>query len=144
MRLMLIGTAALLLGACAHHAQPGEAPGWMETPTADVAQLESGATWRRVDDLDANPHAGTITFEDARASGSTGCNRWFAAVTRDGETLRFGDAGVTRMACAEPAMAAEERFLAMLQVTRGARMDGEGLVLTDHAGREVGRFVRER
>ena len=103
-----------------------------------------GVTWRRVDDGDANPHGGTLTFEENRASGHAGCNRWFAALTRDGAQLRFGDVGTTRMACAEPAMAAEARFLAMLQVIRSTRMDGDDLILADHAGREVARFVRER
>ncbi|HRO03394.1 MAG TPA: META domain-containing protein, partial [Terricaulis sp.] len=70
--------------------------------------------------------------------------RWFAAVTREGQSLRFGDAGATRMMCAEPAMAAEQRFLAALQATRGFRMEGEELVLTDQAGREAARFQRER
>jgi len=103
-----------------------------------------GVTWRRIDDEDANPHGGTLTFDGDRASGSAGCNRWFAAAAREGQSLRFGDAGTTRMMCAEPAMAAEERFLAALQVTRAMRMDGEELVLAVHAGREVARFRRER
>jgi len=103
-----------------------------------------GVSWRRIDDSDANPHGGTLTLEGARASGHAGCNRWFAAATREGQSLRFGDAGLTRMMCAEPAMAAERRFMAMLQATRGYRMEGEELVFTDHAGREAARFQRER
>lgn len=103
-----------------------------------------GVAWRRIDDEDANPHGATLTIEGARASGHAGCNRWFASVTREGDRLSFGQAGLTRMMCAEPAMAAEERFLAALQVTRALRMEGEELVFADHAGRDVARFRRER
>src|SRR5690606_36442771 len=68
----------------------------------------AGTSWRRVDDENASPHNPTIAFEEARASGYSGCNRWFASIAHDGEVLTFGDLGSTRMACAEPAMAAEQ------------------------------------
>lgn len=103
-----------------------------------------GVSWRRVDDSDANPHGGTLTFEGARASGHAGCNRWFAAVTREGARLRFGEAGLTRMMCAEPAMAAERNFIAALSATRGYRIEGEDLILTNDAGAVIARFTRER
>lgn len=102
----------------------------------------AGAEWRRIDDADANPHPPTITFEDGRASGYAGCNRWFASVTRAGDALRFGQAGATRMACAEPAMAAERRFLTVINATRAARIIGDELILTDEAGAELARFSR--
>lgn len=105
----------------------------------------TGVTWRRTDDMDANPHAGTLTIDETgRASGSTGCNRWFSDVTREGDRITFGQMGMTRMACAEPQMAAEQRFEAALNATRRYRVAGEDLILTDDAGREVARFVRER
>ncbi len=52
--------------------------------------------------------------------------------------------GMTRMACAEPQMAAEQHFEAALNATRRYRVEGEDLILADDAGREVARFVRER
>lgn len=104
-----------------------------------------GVTWRRVDDTDANPHGGTLTIDaSGRGSGSTGCNRWFADVTHSGDRLTFGQMGMTRMACAPPQMAAEQHFEAALNATRRYRVEGEDLILTDDAGREVARFVRER
>lgn len=148
MRMLLIAGAAALLAGCMHHGHHDMsghhgAPGHHAGAEHGAAQL-TGATWRRVDDQNANPHGGTITFEDGRASGHSGCNRWFASVTRTGDRLSFGDAGLTRMACAEPQMAAEQSFVAALSATRRYRFDGDDLVFTDDAGAVTARFVRER
>lgn len=105
----------------------------------------TGVEWRRVDDEHASPHGGTITFgEDGRAAGFAGCNRWFATVTRQGDQLSFGQAGLTRMMCPELQMAAERRFIAAISATRGYRIEGELLFLTDDAGAVLARFQRER
>lgn len=143
MRVVLIAALALL-GACTapEGLAPGAQPPAAEAPAA-VISLD-GTSWRRVDDLDANPHGGTIAFEGARASGSTGCNRWFGDVTINGPALSFGQVGMTRMACAAPAMAAEQRFTAMLSQVRGYRLqDATTLVLLDAGGAEVARFTVE-
>jgi heat shock protein HslJ len=104
----------------------------------------AGTSWRRVDDENASPHDPTIAFEQARASGFSGCNRWFASVTHDGESLTFGDVGMTRMACtAEPAMAAERNFLEVLEATRYAHYDDAALVLLDAEQNQIARFERE-
>jgi heat shock protein HslJ len=85
-----------------------------------------------VDDEQANPHGATLTFEASRASGYTGCNRWFAPVAQDGEVLRFGDIGMTRMACQTPMQQATERdFLDVLHATRYGHYDQDVLVLLD-------------
>jgi heat shock protein HslJ len=57
----------------------------------------------------------TLVFEDGKVSGSGGCNRYFGGVTSEvpGE-LTFSAMGATRMACAEPAMDFEQRYLAAL------------------------------
>jgi heat shock protein HslJ len=58
----------------------------------------------------------TLTYHQGRFTGSAGCNRYFASV-KAGETpgeIRVGPAGSTRMSCADPAMAVEQRFLQQL------------------------------
>ena len=58
----------------------------------------------------------TLLFQDGRFSGRSGCNRYFAAV-KPGEMpgdLYVGPAGSTRMACPEPEMKVETRFLEQL------------------------------
>jgi heat shock protein HslJ len=97
-----------------------------------------------VDDLNANPHGATMEFEGARASGFTGCNRWFASIAQHGEQLRFGAVGTTRMACQAEVQAATERnFLVALDATRVARTEDGELVFYDSAGVEAARFRRE-
>jgi len=57
----------------------------------------------------------TLVFEDGKVSGNGGCNRYFGGVSSEvpGE-LTFSAMGATRMACEEPAMGFEQRYLAAL------------------------------
>lgn len=126
--------ALVLLGACAQTpaAPPSEAP---------AAIHLSGTKWQRVDDLNANPHGATLEFEGARASGYTGCNRWFASVAQDGEELRFSAVGMTRMACTAGVQSATERsFLGAIAATRYAHYDQTALVLLDAQQNQIARF----
>lgn len=71
---------------------------------------------------------------NGKAGGFGGCNRWFAAATRSGDTLTFAPIGATKMACDGPAMALEQRWFAALgQVRRATEANGE-LLLADSAG----------
>ncbi len=126
---MMRAFAALVLGltlaACATPApqQAGEG-----AATSHLA----GTSWRRVDDMNANPHGATMAFTAERASGYAGCNQWFASVTHEGEALRFGAIGTTRRACLNDVQAATERsFLEALRATRFAHYDQNALVLLD-------------
>lgn len=122
-----------LLAACAQ----------TPSPTGGLVHL-SGTEWRRIDDENANPHGATLNFESARASGHAGCNRWSAAVTQNGETLRFGDIVTTRIACQSELLAATERsFVAALEATRYAHYDRDALVLLDAQQSVIARFYRE-
>jgi heat shock protein HslJ len=95
--------------------------------------------------MDANPHGATLDFEGDRASGYTGCNRWFATVTQNGEELRFGAVGMTRMACdgAGVQMATERNFIAALEATRYGHYDQDALVLLDQNQQVIARFDSE-
>ncbi|MBY0563071.1 MAG: META domain-containing protein [Hyphomonadaceae bacterium] len=124
---------ALALAACAH-----------ETPQNPGFSLAS-SEWRRMDDLDANPHGATIMFESERASGSTGCNRWFGAVLVSETRLTFDSIGTTRMACADVQMATERNFLDVLRRAARYRLEYQHtLVVLDDDGAEIARFTRER
>lgn len=134
MRLLAAALLALALAACVTPAPP----------PADAPAIHlSGTKWRRMDDTNANPHGATMDFDGARATGSTGCNRWFADVTQDGEALRFGPVGTTRMACAPVSMATERSFLAVLRATRYAHYDQDALVLLDHNQQVIAEFRAE-
>jgi len=58
----------------------------------------------------------TLSFTDDGITGSSGCNRYFGS-PRAGDSpgdLAFGPLGGTRMACPEPAMQLEQRYLKAL------------------------------
>lgn len=125
--------ALLLLAGCASAAPAG---------TPEPIHL-AGTSWLRVDDEQANPHGATLAFEAARASGYTGCNHWFASVTQDGETLRFGEIGMTRMACPTQMQQATERnFLQALRATRYGHYDQDALALLDEDQNVIAMFNR--
>jgi heat shock protein HslJ len=69
----------------------------------------------------------TLAYQDGRFTGSSGCNRYFASV-KTGDMpgdVTVGPAGATKMACPEPAMAVEMRFLKQLAgVTKFGFMTG--------------------
>jgi heat shock protein HslJ len=58
----------------------------------------------------------TLTFLEAGKVGGNGsCNRFFGTAEIHGENLKFGPLGATRMACAEPVMNQETKYLRALQ-----------------------------
>jgi heat shock protein HslJ len=110
----------------------------------------SGVEWRlsKLGDEPA-PAAPEVTlrFEGLRASGSAGCNQYFGEI-RAGATpgeISFGPLGATKMACAEPAMALESRFLAALAGTQKFGFVAGQLVLTtEQDGRTEALWLRGR
>src|SRR5690242_1284903 len=137
MRALIPALFALALAACASPGAPTS-----PAPSAQAIHL-SGTHWRRVDDMNANPHGATMDFEGARATGHTGCNRWFADVTQDGEILRFGQIGTTRMACTGVSQATERSFLAVLRATRYGHYDQDALMLLDESQHVIAEFRTE-
>lgn len=71
----------------------------------------------------------TVQFAgDGQASGWSSCNRWNAGYTADRSSLKFGEAVVTRKACAEPGVMDQERqFLAALASVAKMRLEGDRL-----------------
>lgn len=133
MRFLFPALFALALAACASPSA--------QAPSTGAAIQLSGAKWIRTDDADANPHGATLEFSDTRASGYTGCNRWFADVTQNGEALRFGPVGTTRMACQTQMQQATERHLLdVLSATRYAHYDQDTLVLLDAEQHQLASF----
>jgi heat shock protein HslJ len=114
----------LLAGCCRIPATPLEGPTWRLTSTGDPA---SGAS-------DARAPPVTARFEGGRVSGFSGCNRFTASYTRDGETLTVGSLAGTLMACPEPRMAIEKGFQDALAGTHRVAISGTRLTLTRASG----------
>jgi heat shock protein HslJ len=85
--------------------------------------------------------APTAAFADGSVTGSTGCNRYNASYTVDGETLAIGAVASTRMACPPPADAVERDFLLALEQVAGHRLEATELVLLDAEGAELLRYA---
>jgi len=61
----------------------------------------------------------TLTVDGDKISGSAGCNRYFGSVADTGpRDLAIGPLGSTRMACPEPKMDTERRYLGALENVR--------------------------
>lgn len=69
----------------------------------------------------------TLAFAtDGRFAGQGPCNRLLGSFRLGGEDLRLGPAASTMMACPEPVMAAERRWIEALEAVRGFSLAAEG------------------
>ena len=112
-------------------------------PQADAAALE-GVPWVLSSGLDVEgweQAAPSVTFEDGTVGGSTGCNRFTASYTVDGDAVEFGMIASTQIACPPPADAVERAYVEALGRVAGWRLDGEELVLLDEDDAEVLRYA---
>ncbi len=106
---------------------------------ADPLAALAGGEWRLVA-IDGAPAPDapapiTLRYEAGRIAGFAGCNRYFASLEAgEGDVLTVGPTGATRMACPEPQMALESRFLGVLSAIRAARASDGELVLRGSGG----------
>jgi len=104
------------------------------TGTLSIADLE-GSEWTLLElgwgqsppeDVEIS-----LAFERDRVSGNGGCNGYFAGVTAAGPgQLGFNGMGATRMACPEPTMDLERRYLNALAEASGYTFLAGRLVLS--------------
>ena len=88
----------------------------------------------------------TLAFgTDGRASGSAGCNRYFASYQAEGNKLSLKGGGSTRMMCGgDGVMAQEQAYLRALDTVATMRIEANRLELRTAAGGPVATFTRER
>lgn len=127
--------AGVLLAGCAAH-----------TPSGTTTKLP-GTSWRLVDLAGtaalAEPPA-TISFlEDGRVAGAGSCNRFFGSATISGESLTLGQLGSTKMACPEPIMGQEKRFLEALGNATRFAVDGKTLSIWVKGSEKPLTFTRD-
>lgn len=118
----------------------------------DAGQEEQQATpvgsWRarEIGGDDLVPRS-DVTLEigsRGKITGNGGCNRYFSQARLGDSSIRFGQIGSTRMACAPRLMEQETAFFDALQSTRRfeLRRGGRALLLLDRRGETVARFAR--
>jgi heat shock protein HslJ len=84
----------------------------------------------------------TVRFEAGRVHGFSGCNQFMGSYTLDGQRLVLGGVGGTMMACPEPAMSVESRFLKSFSGALNVAVAGNTLTLTPVSGGEALQFER--
>ena len=140
---MLCALAAACAVACTPDTGATSEPD--EPPTQTVALV--GTHWW-VEDIDGGgviDRARTTVgfFEDGRAGGSGGCNRWNGSFTLEGDRISFGPAAVTRRMCVPALMDQEQKFLEALGRVQRVEIAPTGLLhLQDAAGETVLRASR--
>jgi putative lipoprotein len=85
------------------------------------------------------PHL-MLLEENHQAAATGGCNQMTAPYESSETSLRFGPIATTRMACPEGTDRDRALFAAM-GATRGYRIEGDRLEITDAAGIALARFV---
>ena len=84
----------------------------------------------------------TIAFDNGRAAGTTGCNRWFSAYEVDGDAISFGMAGSTMMMChGDGVMEQEQAFLRTLELIESFEVADGQLALKGSEGAGLMRGV---
>jgi heat shock protein HslJ len=88
----------------------------------------------------------TLAFgADGRASGSAGCNRYFASYQAESSKLSLKGGGSTRMMCGgDGVMAQEQAYLRALDTVATMRIEADRLELRTPDGAPVVAFTRER
>lgn len=114
---LLVGAALIsLIAACSSGG--GAAPGL------------AGSSWTVVTiaGIDAVGTQPTMAFAtDGSVSGTTGCNQYNGTYTTDGQTIKIGPLAMTRMACLEEAVNAQEvAFTAALEGATTWAIDSDG------------------
>jgi heat shock protein HslJ len=147
MRVALQAAMSLLVAwACSPKSPSSDQPPAAQPPTtASTASLD-GRDWVLVD-LGGQPappgadgRPATIRFDTAtrRATGFAGCNRYSAQYTLAGDSLSFGPAMSTKMACAD-GDELERRYLAVLPEV-GTYESSDSTITLNGSGGPLARF----
>ncbi|OJS99078.1 META domain-containing protein [Marinobacter nauticus] len=97
----------------------------------------AGSQWQ-VEEIDGDPVAEgsdvTIAFTDeGRVSGSSSCNRYQGGWDANGNQLELSRMAATRMACPEPLIQQENRFLKLLGDIRHYQFEADGRLVLETA-----------
>jgi heat shock protein HslJ len=87
-------------------------------------------------------NAVTVRFESGRVHGFAGCNQFMGSYTLEGDKLAVGRLAGTMMACPEPAMAVESRFLQTFSGVLKVAVSGDAMTLTPASGGGALQFER--
>ncbi len=105
----------------------------------------SGSEWQLEDlgGVAADHGNATLTFPEAgKVAGNGSCNRFFGSTEINGDAIKLGAMGSTRMACAEAIMNQEARYLEALQAAERFEWKDPYLLIYSKGSDKPLRFTR--
>ncbi len=131
----------LLLAACSP--KPTESVSGPPTPAITPSAALDGTGWILAE-LPELPLTGqhdlTLRFEQGRATGSDGCNRFMGQYAATAATIKISAGAGTQMACPPEIMSQAMTYRNALSGAIGYRIDGNTLSLLDASGNVTARF----
>lgn len=79
-------------------------------------------------------------FDGESITGTSGCNRYNAPYEAGGDEISFGPIAGTQMACPEPQMGVETRYLQLLESVATFEVEGRAMSMADGEGTPVLQF----
>ena len=115
------------------------------TPPSKAAFTLSGSEWL-LEDLAgdaADRGQATLTFPEAgKVAGNGSCNRFFGSAEINGDAIKLGALGSTRMACPEAVMNQESKYLEALQAAERFEWKDPYLLISCKGFEKPLRFAR--
>ena len=115
--------ALLLVLGCADTEQTSQAP--LLGTTWNLAEMNNEKIQH------PGPQIPHLRFEAEKVTGNDGCNNFFGGYTLDGNSLKFGMLGSTRMACPQ-IKDFDMEFNKMISATNRYRISGDRLELFEN------------
>jgi heat shock protein HslJ len=117
------------------------------TPNPQPAPVNLIGTQWRLEDLSGagalNNVQATLLFPEAgKVAGKGSCNSFFGSVEINGNAIKIGRIGSTRMACAEPIQNQETKYLRQLEMAERFIVDSKNLMIYSSGIEKPMRFVR--
>ncbi|MCI0632882.1 MAG: META domain-containing protein [Actinobacteria bacterium] len=130
--------AALLPQACGGDDEGGaQDPADLEGDPWVLTQFINAAGDTEIVDVGVNAE-----FDGSTMSGVSGCNRYNASYEANGNEISFGPIAGTKMACPEPEMSVETRYLELLATVATFEVDGRSMSMSDGDGTPILQFAR--
>ena len=137
----------VIAGCGAHHGTPSSRAAVTPAPPAPSVGLV-GTRWTLEDLAGAGvieEASATLEFpEPGKVTGSGSCNRFFGAVSIDGNAISIRPLGTTRMACAEAVAMQEVSYIRALQSAERYSLRGAVLLIYVRGMQSPLRFITAR
>ena len=139
----LILAPLLAFAACTSHPPPA-------TPTAETKSTAEllNTHWKLTqvgEQVITTPEGAreihmVLHSENQRVAGFSGCNTMMGNFVLEGDKLRFGQMAGTMMACVDPGMELEQKFLSVFPQVAHWKIRGETLQLSDANSKLLANF----